>query len=570
MERILLFLVMAYMCVCFSCTPSKSELNQYFFDINREVSVAVAGHDIEKIKDIYNRELKKYKEFNTKQYLISSKFVELSLYQNRYDKDKQLLLYELIKINDDQYDYISIACNYYLSIQLENTSPELSLEFLKKAIVLDEKSGKNYFLPHLYHQQGRYYYQLKNYNKALFYFNKCLKTLDKSSIIFIASMHNNFALCYHKLGKTNLAIEETNKAIKLLEEKKNKVVEDELFLHYIQGNLGDYYVKLKNYSKAKELYKNEFDFEKKGGFMREITSSSKRLFSLYSLTNDQEGFEELIEFLSGKQDAPTTLSDKIQINRMLQSYYGANNDLQKLKIFSANGIKLNEEYNSQLVKNQIETSDLLNSYIVKNANQKYIYEKKRNISLILIITLSVILSIVIINNIISRNKKERELIKKQKIILEDSKKLLEQDIEIQEQKLKNLYLGFNLKIEMEKAFLDSLKSTKRNKEQDIEQVLKDLLLKLTNLIQIDKRNYDLKAESSLQNELFIKRLSKRYSNLTNHELKLCVYFRLGLSSKEISSFENTTPNTIRVYKTKIKTKIGLEREYGLDDFLKNI
>jgi DNA-binding CsgD family transcriptional regulator len=553
-----------------SCTRPQNELNQYFFDINQEVSIAVDEHQPERIKAIYDRELKKYKEFKTNQYLISSKFVELSLYQNNYNKKKQLLLYKLIQINNGQYNYISIVCNYHLSIQYENTSPELSLEFLNKAICLDEKSKKKYFLPHLYHQKGRYYYKSKDYNKALIYFNKSLKALDKNNILFIASMHNNFALCYYKLGKTNLAIKETNRAIQLLKEKKNKVAEDDLFLYYILGNLGDYYMELKNYDKAKELYNAEFNFDKSGNFLNEIMGPSKRLFNLLTLTNDHQGLKELIVYLIKKEEELVTIQDKIQANKFIQIYYANHNDFQNLKIFSEKGIKLNDQYKAQVEKSHMETSDLLNQYIIKNVNQKYDYEKKRSFLLKLVFFLSIILSATIIIYIITHNKKERELMENQKIILEDNKKLLEQDLEIQDQKLKNLYLRLNLKMETEKAFLESLKNLKKLRIQEPEQILKDLLLKVTNLLDIDKRDYDLLTESSLQNEHFIKKLSLQFSRLTKYELKLCVYFRLELSSKEIASFENTTPNTIRVYKTKIKTKIGLDKNSSLDQFLKSV
>ncbi|WP_131707559.1 helix-turn-helix transcriptional regulator [Chryseobacterium angstadtii] len=175
--------------------------------------------------------------------------------------------------------------------------------------------------------------------------------------------------------------------------------------------------------------------------------------------------------------------------------------------------------------------------------------------------------ICIIKNI---SKKEKEIVEKEKIILTKNKKILEQDLKRQEEKITNLHLNLNLKIETEKTFLENIRKMKKSKNIDAEQMITDLFLKINNLIQIDKKNYDLINESSLENRQFIQKLSERFPSLTNNELKFCVYYKLELSSKEISLLENITEGSARVYKTKIKTKMDIGKESDLNTYLKNI
>ncbi|UTX48885.1 hypothetical protein [Chryseobacterium sp. MA9] len=567
MKNILLFLFTSL--ILNSCRSSQNDLNEYFHAINGEVSVVI--DQPKKIKALYDRELQKYRKHPTMQYLISTKYIELSLHKDNNKKLK--MVYELLKLNDDKYDYISIACNYNLALQFEQASPELALQFLDKAIELDEKSGKKYFLPHLFHLKGRWFYNKKNYSKAFFYFKKCLDNLDKNDILYIASMHNNFALCYSKMNKVNLAIEETNKAITILEKKTNKIPEDKLFLNYIKGNLGDYFFQKKDYQKAEILISEELKFYHENNYSDETINPSKRLFTLYTTTNNTIKLRELITFLINNQYKLESLVDKIETNKIIQLYYSNNNDIKNLKYFSKKLIELNEEYNEKSKQNLSETSDLLNNYVIKNVNQKYDYQKKKSFLLILLVllfSLAIIIFIYTIINIRRNSKKEKEIAEKQKIILNNKKEILQQGLKIQAEKINSLYLSLNLKIETEKAFLESLKKIKKQKNTDPEEIFKDLLLKVNNLLQIDRRNYDLINESSLQNELFINKLSDKFPMLTKQELKLCVYFKLDLSSKEISSFESTTPNTIRVYKAKIKSKMKLERETELNSFLATI
>ena len=93
---------------------------------------------------------------------------------------------------------------------------------------------------------------------------------------------------------------------------------------------------------------------------------------------------------------------------------------------------------------------------------------------------------------------------------------------------------------------------------------------MNNLINIDKRNIDFTDENTKENKNFVKKLSEEYPQLSIQELQLCVYFRLNLNAKEISMLEKISDGTVRVYKSKIKAKMGLEKDTNLEDILKQI
>lgn len=169
-----------------------------------------------------------------------------------------------------------------------------------------------------------------------------------------------------------------------------------------------------------------------------------------------------------------------------------------------------------------------------------------------------------------RKKKKDELLEKEKIILETSKEILEKDLQLQKEKVKNLHLNLNLRTETQKAFLENLKKIKKTKNIEPEEILRDLQFKINNLIQLDNKDNELINESSLENKLFMDKLSENFPILSHQELKLCVYFKLNLSGKEIAILEKFTVGSIRVYKAKIKSKMGLSKEENLNDFLNTI
>ncbi|WP_223609558.1 hypothetical protein [Chryseobacterium sp. OSA05B] len=73
-----------------------------------------------------------------------------------------------------------------------------------------------------------------------------------------------------------------------------------------------------------------------------------------------------------------------------------------------------------------------------------------------------------------------------------------------------------------------------------------------------------------ESKRFLKKLEALYPILTKKELKLSIYFRMNLSSKEILALEGTTTTTVRVYKTRTKNKVGLSRQDDLATFLNSI
>ena len=62
----------------------------------------------------------------------------------------------------------------------------------------------------------------------------------------------------------------------------------------------------------------------------------------------------------------------------------------------------------------------------------------------------------------------------------------------------------------------------------------------------------------------------RLKKKQNNSNFLCNYFRLNMPSKEIASIEGITDGTVRVYKNKIKNKIGLSQLDSLNEYLVNI
>lgn len=570
--------------VFFITSCSSEDESDYFVAISKELTIDVRN-DPEKMKEIFTRELDKYQQTGNTKFLISSKQVEVAIYGN--DKQKQIpLCYDLLKLNNGRYPFITINCNNNLSAYFEKSSPEWALKYVNDAISVSEKTGKKYSLEHLYHFKGRILYNEGKYEEAISLFEKALEIFSSQrEIMYIASMHNNFGMCYEKMNQPERAIEETEKAIKILSEKPNLRNVEKIFLNYMKGGLADYYKKAGYYQKAEALLRSELDFALENKNYGMAVSSSKILIGIYdSILVNPSGTGNIVKSLVKLEPELKDNENKIVLNTILQNYYLKTNDIQSLMSVSKKLTHLNQE-NNENNRKEIETKlKFADEYLIKSANQEFEYEKRKNIFFLIGILLLIAVFSLIIFLLIRMKKrkleihtkekelfiKENEILTKEKVISDKQRKILEKDVLLHKEKINNLHLNLNLKTETEREFLENIKKIKKSKSIDTEEVLRNLQLKMNNLILIDKKNNDLIDESSEENKKFIANLSGKYPSLSEQELQLCVYFKLDLTAKEISLLEKLTVGSIRVYKTKIKTKMGLGREDSLSNVLSAI
>lgn len=66
---------------------------------------------------------------------------------------------------------------------------------------------------------------------------------------------------------------------------------------------------------------------------------------------------------------------------------------------------------------------------------------------------------------------------------------------------------------------------------------------------------------------FLKRLKELHPALTNHDLKLCAYLRLNLSSKEIAPLINISVKSVDIKRYRLRKKIALQHDQNLTEYI---
>ena len=72
--------------------------------------------------------------------------------------------------------------------------------------------------------------------------------------------------------------------------------------------------------------------------------------------------------------------------------------------------------------------------------------------------------------------------------------------------------------------------------------------------------------NQIHNE-FIINLSKKYTNLTSKDIKLCVLLKMNLTSKEIAPMMNISFRGVELQRYRLRKKLGITQEENLNKFL---
>lgn len=555
------------------CLSQNTE--DYFIKLDKEFSIN--SQNKESLKSSVKREEEKYEDEDSEFSQISYLFAKLLYETKTGDFSKNIAAANnLLRANKGKYKYIDIFSYYILSQNYPKYSYSISKKYMETAIMISKSTPQKYLLGHLYSYKAGYLLAEKNYPEAEKYYNlshDCF--LKEKNYLYASSQYNNIASLLNDQKKIYEAVEKTKEAIEILNKQSVKGDSEKNLLNQMKTNLGLYFLEIKEYQSAEDILDEVLEFYKKEKLYNKIVETSNYMIKILVITEKKEKLKKIItqlEYINSQ--FITDNKYKIYIAKILLNYYQTQKNLEKSKYYSEKIVDYNhalEEENQEKIK---VISDIAHKSIIENINEKSNVElqnakRKKNLVIASIIFTLFFLGYILEFYFTKRKKDaEIEILNQEKV--EATKELLEQQVKSQEERIKNLHLNLNIKKETEEAFLEKIKKVRKSKTNDTEKILRELFVDMKNIANIDKKNFNFEIESERGGKCFKLALAEKFPNLTEQELQLCTYFRLGLSAKEISHLEKITDGSVRVYKSKIKTKMGLTKEDNLDLFLKKI
>ncbi len=94
---------------------------------------------------------------------------------------------------------------------------------------------------------------------------------------------------------------------------------------------------------------------------------------------------------------------------------------------------------------------------------------------------------------------------------------------------------------------------------------KEILAEIEAISHGDELSFELQLDEL--NKRFYTNLKEEFSELTQNDLRLCAYIKIGMSAKEIANLLNIKPSSVYISRSRLRKKLGLSPTDDLHGFL---
>jgi len=89
-------------------------------------------------------------------------------------------------------------------------------------------------------------------------------------------------------------------------------------------------------------------------------------------------------------------------------------------------------------------------------------------------------------------------------------------------------------------------------------------------LNIDEEWNNFKMHFEKVHPQFFEKLKNRCETLTDENLKMCSYFKIGISTKQIAQLLNVETNTVSISRHRIKRKLNLSTDDSFSSFINSL
>lgn len=151
-------------------------------------------------------------------------------------------------------------------------------------------------------------------------------------------------------------------------------------------------------------------------------------------------------------------------------------------------------------------------------------------------------------------------------LLRKEREQVEREAAANKQALAKLTLRIIQNNELNERLFDELKEIRLDCNEKGKKAITGIISSFkTDSNNINWQEFDLLFEQVHRN--FYNNLTKAFENLTNNDLKLCVFYKLNMNSKEICSITLQSENTLKKARARLRKKLNLSPDESLHQFL---
>jgi len=443
--------------------------------------------------------------------------------------------------------------------------PEAMNNYLK-GITYSEENNDSTYIPNLYNNLGVVYLDMNNRKKALEYYTKALGAFENfGDTNNVAGTTTNIGSIYIELNDYDIARGYYQRGLELF--TKMKYVPGQAHALFKLGLLdkmqGRYDSALQNLFRSKKLQEttNLRIPGSKSMFLAETNINIGIVY--YFLDKPTPAKEYLTKGFSVAKDAGQY--DLIALSsQFLSKLNQEKGDFEKaLDYYTLYKTYSDSTYNEENVRKltQMEMQYQFDAKMKESEMERKVeVQKRKRLNIILIsVMFGLILTIIIA---ILMLKLERN--KKKKVEIEQDR--LRDQLEHTNKELTTYVMYLLRKNEFILTIIEKLKKARLAAKPENKKVMAELINELKlNTDTVSWNEFEVRFQQVHTD--FYNRLSRQFPDLTNNEIRMCAFFKLNMTSKEIAALTYQSLNSIKVARYRLRKKLKLAKDDNLVSFL---
>jgi len=405
-----------------------------------------------------------------------------------------------------------------------------------------------------------------NYEESIPYYNRAMNVyINTSDYLFQSYILNDLGLTYVEMGKLDVAQEKYENSLQLSRKYKfmNNTADVLANLGVLERKQGNYNITLANLLEALEINESRNSIDNQISVLGEIGKTYTDLNDISNALNFLNESIRLADSVNTENHLLKGLGYRAEAYEKGKQYRNANIDrkrYQKLNdsIFNADKTKQIEQLRTLYETEQKEAEIALQQEEIKTLNEKAKVDTLTKGLYAGGMASALALSGLLVFGFRQRIKKNR--IEKEKI---------SEELEHKQKELTSQTLHLVQKSQFIAEIKENLENLKNSPEKfKIEFKRIVMLLKKQNAA--DKDWEVFKSYFSEVHQDFEEKLKAITEKITDKELRLASYVKMGLNNNEIANILNVLPSSIHTSKYRLKQKLNIDKDLDFDSFIKGL
>lgn len=460
--------------------------------------------------------------------------------------------------------------NYYLAQVYLNYNSQLAESYLVESLKHAKNIADSAQINRINNSFGVLYQNANEYEKALKYFHKVLNSyLSNGNDSLAAAIYNNLGISYEELHFDSLAMDNYQRATQINERNGNL---EWLARNY--QNLGNYYLKHNQSGEAGRYLAKSLEIAERNSdelIKPYVYYNLYELSLLENKSNDAMRFARLSLQKSKEQMEITRESEAL---KAIIALHEEDDHIDSAFIYQKALISVTDSISNHNRIDQLYALDLQNKLEEQRlANEMQLkimkMEKSRKELIYTIITLLSVLLLAALG-LFARWQRNRLRIKNtEHETVTQEKGELENQLDYKNKEFTTQLIFLQKRNEYLNQLALKIKRISDNAQGLVEKQLNSIISDITKNTEQDIwPEFEVRFKETHND--FYKNLTTRFPNLTPNELKLCAFLKLNMSTKEISDLTNQNPDSLKIARHRLRTKLGLTRSENVVSFLNQI